>query len=68
MSQFNGFDLAFKTDEPNFKSRKAFTLFSLAMDLYKNGQKDIQEVFDLYDIIVEKIEKEEGITPCESIK
>ena len=30
------------------------------MDLYKDGQKDIQEVFDLYDIIIEKIEKEEG--------
>lgn len=61
MSQFNGFDLAYKTDEPNFKSPKSiYTYFSLAMDLYKNGQKDIQEVFDLYDIIVEKIEKEEG--------
>ena len=61
LSQFNAFDLAYKTDEPNFKSPKAiYTYFSLVMDLYKDGQKDIQEVFDLYDIIVEKIEKEEG--------
>ena len=50
-----------KRMRPNFKSPKAiYTYFSLVMDLYKYGQKDIQEVFDLYDIIVEKIEKEEG--------
>ncbi|HCK05791.1 MAG TPA: hypothetical protein DHV98_05395, partial [Flavobacteriaceae bacterium] len=61
LSQYNAFDLAYKTDEPNFKSPKAiYTYFSLVMDLYKDGQKDIQEVFDLYDIIIEKIEKEEG--------
>lgn len=60
-SQFNAFDNAFKADEPNFKSPKSiYTYFSLAMDLYTDGQKDIQEVFDLYDIITEKIEKEEG--------
>lgn len=60
-SQFAAFDLAYKTDEPTFKSPKSiYTYFSLGMDLYKAGQKDIQEVFDLYDIIIEKIEKEEG--------
>jgi tetratricopeptide (TPR) repeat protein len=59
--QFNAFDKAYKIDEPNFKSPKSiYTYFSLAMDLYLEGQKDIQEVFDLYDTITEKIEKEEG--------
>jgi tetratricopeptide (TPR) repeat protein len=61
LAQFNGFDMAYKADEPNFKSPKAiYTYFSLSMDLYKDGLKDIQEVFDLYDVIIEKIEKEEG--------
>lgn len=61
MEQFKAFDHAYKTDEENFKSpKRIYTYFSLAMDLYNDGQKDIQEVFDLYDVIVEKIEKEEG--------
>lgn len=61
MEQFNAFDNAFKKDEDNFKSpKRIYTYFSLAMDLYEEGQKDIQDVFDLYDVIVEKIEKEEG--------
>lgn len=60
-TQFNAFDLAFKTDERTFKSPKGiYTYFSLGMDLYKDGKKEIQEVFDLYDVIIEKIEKEEG--------
>lgn len=61
MEQFNAFDEAFKKDEENFKSpKRIYTYFSLAKDLFDNGEKDIQEVFDLYDIITNKIEKEEG--------
>lgn len=61
LEQFKAFDQAYKRDEENFKSpKRIYTYFSLAMDLYNEGQKDIQEVFDLYDIIIEKIEREEG--------
>ncbi len=61
MEQFKAFEHAYKVDEENFKSpKRIYTYFSLGMDLYNEGQKDIQEVFDLYDVIVEKIEKEEG--------
>ncbi len=61
MEQFKAFDDAFKKDEENFKSpKRIYTYFSLAMDLFNEGNKDIQEVFDLYDVITEKIEKEEG--------
>ncbi len=61
MEQFQAFDEAFKKDEENFKSpKRIYTYFSLAMDLYEEGKKDIQDVFDLYDIIQSKIEKEEG--------
>lgn len=61
MSQFKQFDNAFQQDEDNFKSpKRIYTYFSLAKDLFESGEKDIQEVFDLYDVIVEKIDKEEN--------
>ncbi|MEZ4859573.1 MAG: hypothetical protein R2781_12295, partial [Flavobacteriaceae bacterium] len=61
MEQFKAFDNAFKKDEESFTSpKRIYTYFSLAKDLFEEGQKDIQEVFDLYDIIQSKIEKEEG--------
>ena len=59
--QFADFDAAFAKDKENFTSPKSlYTYFSLAVDLHNAGQKDIQDVFDLYDIIIEKIEEEEG--------
>jgi tetratricopeptide (TPR) repeat protein len=61
MQEFQAFDEAFKKDAENFTSPKSiYTYFSLAVDLEKSGEKDIQEVFDLYDVITEKIEKEES--------
>ncbi|GAB5398987.1 MAG: hypothetical protein Aureis2KO_05720 [Aureisphaera sp.] len=61
MDQFNAFDKAYNTDENTFTSPKSlYTYFSLAKDLFEDGNKDIQEVFDLYDIVQEKINKEEG--------
>jgi tetratricopeptide (TPR) repeat protein len=61
MEIFNDFDNAYKTDAANFKSPKSiYTYFSLAVDLYDAGQKDIQEVFDLYDEVISKIEVEES--------
>jgi len=61
MEQFNAFDKAFNTDPENFTSPKSiYTYFSLAVDLYDNGEKDVQEVFDMYDTITGKIEKEKN--------
>ncbi|MFT4847831.1 MAG: tetratricopeptide (TPR) repeat protein [Sediminicola sp.] len=61
LQEFQAFDEAFKKDAENFTSPKSiYTYFSLAVDLEKSGEKDIQEVFDLYDVITEKIEKEES--------
>ncbi len=61
MSQFKEFDKAFNTDAETFKSpKRIYTYFSLSKDLFESGEKDIQEVFDLYDVIVEKIGKEEA--------
>ncbi|HLW40427.1 MAG TPA: hypothetical protein VKX31_08555 [Brumimicrobium sp.] len=59
--QFDAFDRAYNSDKENFTSPKAiYTYFSLAIELYDVGQKEIQEVFDLYDEIINKIEDEEN--------
>lgn len=47
---------AFKEDEPNFKDPRALYLyFSTLVDLNKAGTKDLQEVFDVYDEVTDKI-------------
>ncbi|MFT5436034.1 MAG: tetratricopeptide (TPR) repeat protein [Ulvibacter sp.] len=69
MVQFQSFDEAFKKDAKNFTSPKSiYTYFSLAVDLESSGDKDIQEVFDLYDVVTEKIEQEESLLATKLIK
>lgn len=52
-------DEAFKKDPANFKNPRALYLyFSSLVDLHKAGSKDLQEVFDAYDNVGEKIEVE----------
>lgn len=50
---------AFKEDRENFTNPKALYLyFSSLVDLHNTGKKDLQEVFDTYDDVTEKIEEE----------
>ncbi len=50
---------AFKEDRKNFKNPKALYLyFSSLVDLHGEGKKDLQEVFDVYDDVTEKVEEE----------
>ncbi|WP_190809909.1 hypothetical protein [Flagellimonas sp. S3867] len=50
---------AFKEDRKNFKNPKALYLyFSSLVDLHEGGKKDLQEVFDTYDDVTEKVEEE----------
>ncbi|WP_420320455.1 tetratricopeptide repeat protein [Flagellimonas sp.] len=50
---------AFKEDKQNFKNPKALYLyFSSLVDLHDTGKKDLQEVFDVYDDVTEKVEEE----------
>lgn len=50
---------AFEKDRINFKDPKALYLyFSSAMDLNKLGKTAVNEVFEVYDVVVEKIEEE----------
>lgn len=56
---FDMLDNAFKEDRANFKNPKALYLyFSTLVDLHGSGKKDLQDVFDTYDAVTEKIEEE----------
>lgn len=56
---YDGLAKAFKEDRGNFKNPKALYLyFSSLVDLHKGGKKDLQEVFDVYDEVTEKIDEE----------
>ncbi len=59
--QYATFDKAYKEDQANFHgAKKWYTYFSLLVDLHKDGKKELQEVFDMYDVVTEKIEEEES--------
>lgn len=50
---------AFTKDKKNFTNPKALYLyFSALVDLHNAGKKELQEVFDVYDEVITKIEEE----------
>lgn len=56
---FSMLDKAFKEDRENFKNPKALYLyFSSLVDLYGANKKELQDVFNTYDDVTEKIEEE----------
>jgi hypothetical protein len=56
---YNMLSDAFKKDRENFDNPKALYLyFSSLVDLHGAGKKDLQDVFDVYDDVTEKIEEE----------
>lgn len=56
---FDCFDTVYKTDKSTFTHPKSlYTYFSLIVDLYNDGKKPMQAVFDTYDEVIEKIEQE----------
>jgi tetratricopeptide (TPR) repeat protein len=58
---FDAFDKAYKQDLENFTSAKGlYVYFTSIVDMYKAGQAPIQDVFNKYDDISDKIEKEVG--------
>ena len=60
VEQYEMFKKAY-VDKKNFKGpKKIYTFFAHLVDLQKEGTKDIQEVFSLYDDLTAKIEVEEG--------
>ncbi|MBT7242406.1 MAG: hypothetical protein HN879_03190, partial [Flavobacteriaceae bacterium] len=62
MQQYLAFENAYKDDAATFTSPKSlYTYFSLAVDLHESGEKPIEDVFDLYEILFLKIENEKII-------
>lgn len=60
LEQYDLFKKAY-ADKENFKGpKKIYTFFAHLVDLQKEGKKDIQEVFSVYDDLTSKIETEEG--------
>lgn len=60
-SQFAEFHKAWTEDKENVSNPKnVYTYFSLLVDLHGENKKELQEVFDLYDEVIEKIEDEES--------
>lgn len=59
--QFKAFDEAFKKDPDNFTSGKSlYTYFSLAVDLFNDGKMQLQDIFQLYDVVITKIDTEKN--------
>lgn len=57
------FSKAYKVDKEHFNGpKKMYTFFELMVDLQAEGKRDIQEVFDLYDNLMDKIEVEQTKT------
>lgn len=59
--QYNKFKEAWDADKASFVNAKGlYVFFSLAVDLQAEGKVDLQEVFDKYDEVQEKITKEQN--------
>ncbi|RMB59219.1 hypothetical protein EAX61_09190 [Dokdonia sinensis] len=59
MDEFKQFEKAWKEDRESIKSSKSiYTYFKLAVDLYKEGQYELQDIFDLYDDVQDKLSEE----------
>lgn len=59
--QYDAFDQAYKKDPVNFTSGKSlYTYFSLAVDLFNEGKMELQDIFNLYDVVQSKIEQEKN--------
>ncbi|SHF77552.1 Tetratricopeptide repeat-containing protein [Salegentibacter echinorum] len=58
---YNAFDKVYKEDKENFTSPKGlYSYFQLMVDMQDAGDRELQDVFDSYDKVMEKIEEEEN--------
>lgn len=60
--QFQAFDKAFKADQNSLNAKSLYTYFYLLVELQDAGKKDLQEVFDSYDVVTAKLEEQENET------
>ena len=60
--QFAAFDASFKEDPNSLNAKSLYTYFYLLVELQDAGKKDLQEVFDKYDVVISKLEEQENET------
>ena len=60
--QFAAFDKAFKQDPDALNARSLYTYFYLLVELQDQGKKSLQDVFNMYDVVVAKLEEQENET------
>ncbi len=60
--QYEAFDKAFKQDPNSLNAKSLYTYFYLLVELQDAGKKDLQEVFDMYDVVIAKLEEQENET------
>lgn len=59
--QYDSYHKAFTKHPEDFTSGKSlYAYFSLAVDLYNEGKIELQDIFDLYDVVREKIDVEKN--------
>lgn len=58
--QYAAFDKAFKEDKDALNAKSLYTYFSLLVDLQDAGKKELQDVFNQYDIVIAKVEEDEN--------
>ncbi|WP_281986831.1 tetratricopeptide repeat protein [Aquimarina aggregata] len=60
-TQYAELDKAWTEDKDNVSNPKnVYTYFYLLVELHEKGKRELQDVFDLYDGVIEKIEDEES--------
>ncbi|MDT0689388.1 hypothetical protein RM549_06300 [Salegentibacter sp. F188] len=58
---YNAYDKAYTEDSENFTSAKGlYAYFDLMVEMQDAGDRELQDVFDIYDRVMAKIEEEEN--------
>ena len=60
--QFAAFDRAFKESEDSLNAKSLYTYFYLLVDLQDQGKRTLQDVFQMYDVVIAKLEQQENET------
>ena len=60
--QFEAFDRAFEENPNSLNAKSLYTYFYLLVELQDAGKKDLQDVFDKYDVVIAKLEEQENET------
>ncbi|MGB7785842.1 MAG: hypothetical protein WBL27_07060 [Salinimicrobium sp.] len=58
--QYDAFDKAFQKDKEGFNAKSLYTYFYLLVELQDAGKKDLQDVFEKYDVVIAEVETDEN--------